>query len=162
MVRNDHQFSCEVRPITTTGLKPSFPSVCFWSQKYKNSEKFQKSRKVVRNPFGLGRGHLSPTCVSDCLSVSEGHNSAMASPSSWKFGDKLQRDNLKPRSSAIAQAGLATGSCGSWKRSMAKVWQSHQQNLVLGMTSHTLICALQQFSFQSWPKCFFIFSPVTI
>lgn len=107
----------------STGLKPRFPSVCFWSQKYKNSVEKNyhvcDAGKLLRNPFGLGNDHLSPPSASGCLSISEGHSAlsqglSHGQPQLLAGGGKLKRENLKPRSSAIAQA------FGSWKSSMTR------------------------------------------
>lgn len=152
----------------STGLKPSFLSLCFWSQKYKNSEKKTIILlMLLRNPFGLGRDHLSPTHVSGCLSISEWHNAlrqelSHGQPQLLAGCDKMQRENLKLRNSAIGWAGLAMGSCGSWKSSMARGMTVPSALAGCLVWPHTLICALQQLSLWSWPTGFFIFSPVTL
>lgn len=105
------------------------------------------------------------TCASGCLSMSEGHNAlnqglSHSQPQLLAGAGKLQRENLKPRSSAFAQADLAIGSWWLLREQQSKGYDS--TSVVFGMTTHTLICILQQLSLWSWPKCFFIFSPVTI
>lgn len=154
-MKNDHQFSrlnkpCEAKQIAIFYWSEAQFSSCLFliSEIYEFRGKCYHifdAGKVLRSPFGLGRGHLSPTHGTGCLSMREGHKFAQsrtepqpapAPPRCWQTAEaEFEREELTycPGRSSYRQLRLL-------KEQRDKGYDCHiSDKLLLGMTFPILL-----------------------